>query len=165
MRKNINDDVAKDLEDKYPLSKSASIEKKFDWAISVCKYLEDNLKQQEIIDVRKNCRCNDGRSNANKLLKYLNSTTSILDFVNAFNNKETFAHLEYISDNKILFCYPECYCSCVKRIPQELPKTWCYCTLGNAEGTFKEVFKKDVTVSLLESIKTGGNKCIMEVEW
>lgn len=96
MRKNINDDVAKDLEDKYPLSKSASIEKKFDWASSVSKYLEENLSQQEIIDVRKDCRCNDGRSNANKLTKYLNQTTSILDFVNTFNENETFAHLEYI---------------------------------------------------------------------
>ena len=48
---------------------------------------------------------------------------------------------------------------------QELSKIWCYCTLGNAEGIFSEVLKKEVHVVLLESIKTGGNKCVIEVEW
>ena len=79
--------------------------------------------------------------------------------------EETFASLEYISEHKILFCYPQCYCSCVKRVPQGLPKTWCYCTLGNAEGIFRNVFKQDVKVSLCESIKSGSNKCVIEVEW
>ncbi len=86
-------------------------------------------------------------------------------FVYLFNKKETFACLEYISDNKIRFCYPECYCSCVKRVPRELLKTWCDCTLGNAEGIFSNVFKTDVKVTLLESIKTGTDKCMIEVEW
>lgn len=165
LRKNISNDIANDFEEKYPLSKSANIEKKFEWAVSACHYLEENLEPDEIINVRKECRCNDGKSIANKLLKYLNSSTSTLEFVNEFNNNETFAKLDYICDNKILFCYPECYCACVKRIPDELSKTWCYCTLGNAEGIFKEVFEKDVTISLLESIKTGGNRCSMEVVW
>jgi hypothetical protein len=44
-------------------------------------------------------------------------------------------------------------------------RTWCYCTLGNAEGIFKEVFKKEIKVTLLESIKTGGDRCVIEVEW
>jgi hypothetical protein len=163
--KNINEDIAQEFDEKYPLSKSANIEKKFQWAVSVCHYLEENLEPIEIMKVRKECRCNDGKSIANKLLKYLDTSTSILEFVNSFNNNEIFAKLEYICDNKILFCYPECYCACVKRIPEELSKTWCYCTLGNAEGIFKEVFKKDVTIILLESIKTGGNRCVMEVQW
>lgn len=165
LRKNISNDIANDFESKYPLSKSANIEKKFKWAVAACHYLEGNLKPDEIINVRRECRCNDGKSIANEILKYYNSSTSILEFVNKFNSNETFAKLEYISDNKILFCYPECYCACVKRIPEEISKTWCYCTLGCTEAVFKEVFKKDVTISLLESIKTGGNRCSMEVEW
>lgn len=115
--------------------------------------------------VRKECRCNDGKSIANKLMKYLKRSNDTKGFVDLFNENETFAFLEYISENKILFCYPECYCACVKRIPQELSTTWCYCTLGNAEGIFQEVFKKDVKVTLLESIKTGSNRCVIEVEW
>jgi hypothetical protein len=165
LRKNINDKIAKDLVEKYPLSQNAGVEETFNWAVSTCQYLEENLEPNEIIAVRKNCRCNDGKAIANILLKYLNSTSSILEFINAFNNNETFASLAYVSDNKLLFCYPECYCECVNRVPEELSKTWCYCTLGNAEGIFHEVFKKNVTINLLESIKTGGTKCVMEVQW
>ena len=124
-----------------------------------------NFDTDTIKTIRKECRCNDGKSIAGKLLKYLNKADSIKGFVDLFNQNETFAFLEYISDNKILFCYPECYCACVKRVPQELSETWCYCTLGNAEGIFSKVFKKDVKVTLLKSIKTGADQCVIEVEW
>ena len=147
------------------MSKSANIEKKYEWAKNVCDYLEEHFDTETIMTLRKKCRCNDGKSIANKILKYLNKADSIEQFVKAFNENEIFASLEYISDNKILFCYPECYCACIKRMPGEASKTWCYCTLGNAEGIFKEVFKKEIKVALLESFKTGGDKCVIEVEW
>ncbi|MBQ7934420.1 MAG: hypothetical protein IJ327_06530 [Lachnospiraceae bacterium] len=165
LRRNVGNDAAAKFEVGYPLSKSANIEKKYEWAKSTCNYLEEHFDSETIIKLRKECRCNDGKSIAVKILKYWNKANSVEQFVNDFNAKETFAVLEYICDNKILFCYPECYCACVKRVPQELARTWCYCTLGNAEGIFKEVFKKDIRVTLLESIKTGGDKCVIEVEW
>lgn len=165
LNKNAGHDTAVEFEEKYPLSKSANIEKKYEWAKAACHYLEEHFDADTIIKIRKECRCNDGKSIADKLLKYLNKADGIEEFVNTFNRNETFAFIEYISDNKILFCYPECYCACVKRVPRELSKTWCYCTLGNAEGIFSRVFKKDVKVTLLESIKTGADKCVIEVEW
>ena len=161
----VGQEAAKEFEEKYPLSKSADIEKKFEWAKAVCGYLEERFDQDKIIEIRKACRCNDGKSIANKLLKYLNKADDIEEFVNDFNKNESFAFIEYISDNKILFCYPQCYCACVKRVPRELSKTWCYCTLGNAEGIFGSVFGKEVKVTLIESIKSGAEKCVIEVEW
>ena len=165
LKNNIGCELAERLETQYPLSKSASIEKKFEWAKQACAFLEDNLGEEEIITVRKACICNDGTSNAKKMLSYLKKAEDIKDFVDLFNKGETFASLEYISDNKLLFCYPECYCGCVKRIPENLTKTWCYCTIGFAESMFGTVFQKDVKVTLKESIKTGGNRCAMLVEW
>ena len=165
LTKNVGYETAKEFEEKYPLSKSANIEKKFQWAETACNYLEEHFDTDIIIQIRKECCCNDGKSIANKLLKYLKKTDSIEEFVGLFNQNETFAFLEYISDNNILFCYPECYCACVKRIPQKISKTWCYCTLGNAEGIFSKVFKKDVKVTLLDSIKAGADKCVIKVEW
>ena len=158
-------DFAEEFAEKYPLSKSANTDKKYEWAACACGYLEEHFDTGTIIQIRKGCRCNDGKSIAGKLLKYLKKAGSIEEFVNSFNQGETFAHLEYVADNKILFCYPECYCSCVKRVPKELSKTWCYCTLGNAEGIFSRVFQKDVNVALRESIKTGAGQCVIEVEW
>ena len=165
LKQNIGEEVACEFEKEYPLSKSADIQKKYVWAKATCSYLEEYFDTDTILKIRKECRCNDGKSIATKMLKYINKSNSIEAFVKLFNEKETFAFLDYISDNKILFCYPECYCACVKRIPQQLSTTWCYCTLGNAEGIFKEVFKKDVKVTLLESIKTGFDKCVIEIEW
>lgn len=157
--------AAAEFAEQYPLSKSANIEKKFQWAQAACQYLEDRFDADAIVKIRKDCRCNDGKSIAAKLLKYLNKSDSIEAFVNTFNQNETFASLVYLSDNRLLFCYPECYCACVKRVPEELSRTWCYCTLGNAEGIFREVFQKDVKVTLLESIKSGGERCAIEVQW
>ena len=157
--------LAEQLENQYPLSKSATIEKKFEWASRACALLEANLAEEEIIKVRKECRCNDGKSIAKKLLKYLNRTESIESFVKDFNQNESFASLEYISNHKLIFCYPECYCPCVKRVPGAVSRTWCYCTLGNAEGIFREVFQKDIKVTLEESIKTDAKRCAIVVEW
>ncbi|MBQ8150834.1 MAG: hypothetical protein IJ041_09990 [Clostridia bacterium] len=160
------DAAAAGFEGSLPLSKSASPEKKHEWARKACAYLEEHFDADTVISIRKDCRCNDGRSIANKLLKYLKKAESISRFVELFNAGETFAQMEYVSDHKIRFCYPECYCACVKRIPEPIPKTWCYCTLGNAEGIFKEVFQKeDIHVTLLQSIKTGADRCVIEVEW
>lgn len=165
LKKNNCSELAEQLEKQYSLSKSASIEKKFEWAKQACTFLEDNLCEEEIITVRKSCICNDGASNAKKLLKYLNKSSGIKEFVENFNANETFASMEYIAENKLLFCYPECYCGCVKRIPEHLTKTWCYCTIGFAESMFGKVFQKNVKVTLTESIKTGGKRCAMIVEW
>ena len=165
LRKNNCLGLAEQLENQYPLSKSASIEKKFEWAQQVCSFLEDNLAEGDIINVRKACICNDGASGAKKLLKYLNKSSDVKEFVEAFNKNETFASMEYLADNKLLFCYPECYCSCVKRIPENIAKTWCYCTIGYAESMFRAVFQKEVKVTLTESIKTGAKRCAMVVEW
>ena len=157
--------AAQEIENRFPLSKSANVEKKFEWAANICQYLEEHYDQEKVVEIRKQCRCNDGKSNARTLLKYLKQAKSIKEFVRLFNEHESFATLEYISENALLFCYPQCYCACVKRVPKVLSKTWCYCTLGNAEGLFQEVFQKDVQVSLLESIKSGADRCVIEVHF
>ncbi len=165
IRKHAGDDLAQEMEACYPLSKSATFDKKYEWAQHACSFLESHLAETTILSIRKECRCNDGKAIAKKLLRYLHQTETIAQFVQAFNAKENFASLEYVSEHQLVFCYPACYCACVKHVPQPLSKTWCLCTLGNAEGIFTEVFKTEVKVSLLESIKTGGSKCRIAVEW
>ncbi len=165
LRMYAEDRYAERFAESCPLSKSADIEKKFQWAQDVCGFLEENFDTEKILEIRKDCRCNDGSSIAKKLLKYLKGSDTIEQFAEAFNQKETFAALEYISENKIRFCYPECYCACVKRVPEQLSKTWCYCTVGNAEAIFRAVFGESVTVTLIDSIKAGAERCVLEVEW
>lgn len=156
---------AKEFEEKYPLSKSADLNKKFDWANEVCEYLEKKYDKDTNMRIREKCICNDGKSTATKMLKYFNQTSCISEFVDSFNGNETFASLEYINENKIMFCYHECYCGCVKRVEEQLPEVWCYCTLGYAKSVFSKVFSKDVKVELIESIKMGGQRCAVSIEW
>lgn len=165
LAENAGSDAAQAFAEKYPLSKSADIERKYEWAKAACAYLEDHFDTPAIMKIRKSCSCNDGKTIAAKLLKYLRHAESIRAFADQFNQHETFARIEYISDHHILFCYPECYCACVKRVPRPLSKTWCYCTLGNAEKIFTAVFNQPVEVTLVESIKTGADQCVIDVTW
>lgn len=82
-----------------------------------------------------------------------------------FNRHESFASLTYLAENRLLFSYPQCYCSCVKRVPQPISKTWCCCTLGNAQKMFQKVFEREVKLSLRETVKSSGARCTIEVEW
>ncbi len=77
LRKNIGNDVAEEFAEKYPLSKSANIEKKYEWAKNVCEYLDGHFDAETVMTLRKECRCNDGKSIANKIIKYLNKADSI----------------------------------------------------------------------------------------
>lgn len=165
LEKHGHEAVARELAESCPLSKTADIEKKFRWAQRVCAVLEAHLDEAEIMAVRRACRCNDGKANAQRLLKYTRKAASVEAFVRAFNQGETFASLEYVSERELLLCYPQCYCACIKRVPHPLSRTWCYCTLGNAQGMLEAVFGPDVRVTLLETIKSGAQRCAIRVEW
>ena len=51
LNKNVGNDTAKEFEKKYPLSKSADIEKKCEWAKNACIYLEDHFDTDQIIKI------------------------------------------------------------------------------------------------------------------
>ena len=72
LKQNIGEEVACEFEKEYPLSKSADIQKKYEWAKATCSYLEAHFDSDTILKIRKECRCNDGKSIAIKLLKYIN---------------------------------------------------------------------------------------------
>ncbi len=148
-----------------PLSKSADVGRKFQWARSACAWLEEHFDEETVRAIRRECRCNDGRAIADKLLRYLKRNASLREAVEDFDRCETFASLEYVTENSLLLCYPACCCACVKRAPGELSRAWCLCTLGNAEAIFRAVLGETVRVALVESIKTGGERCVIRVEW
>jgi hypothetical protein len=159
---NADKSLAEEFAHKFPLSKSADFERKFKWASDVCEYLERNFDDDAICNIREACNCDNGASKAIKMKAYLRNSTGLTDFAERFNSKETYARLETQGES-LLFIYPVCYCSCVKRVNKPISKTWCYCTLGYTKALFEKVFGHPVDVVLLESIKTGGNKCVIKV--
>ena len=55
LRKNVGEKAADEFEETYVLSKSANIDKKYEWAERVCSYLEENYDTATLIGIRKEC--------------------------------------------------------------------------------------------------------------
>lgn len=69
-----------------------------------------------------------------------------------------------IHENGSLYLiYPQCYCSCVKRVDKPISKVWCYCTLGYTKRMFEHILERKTKVELLESVKSGGSRCLIQV--
>ena len=158
----INENAAQEFSKMFPLSKSVDFKKRFKWAKAVCEYLDCNFDEETKIKIRSVCNCEDGNTKAVKIKSYLVKTNSLEEFTHLFNSKESYARVE-IEGNNLLYIYPQCYCSCVKRVDEIISKTWCYCTLGYAKALFEKVFECNVQAELLESIKTGGNRCVVRI--
>ena len=156
--------AAEELAQQHPLSKSADVPKKYQWALAVCRYLEEHYSEKTIAAIRARCYCEDSAALANRMRSYLNQVGGDLnEFARLHNWKEKNAKIEVIKGG-LLYCYPECYCSCLKGAEGPAPKAWCYCTLGHARKLFSQVFGPHIEAELWETIKSGGKRCVVFVE-
>lgn len=158
----LDEPAALEFAERHPLPKSADHEKKFAWAQEQCAFLEERFGPEQVLDVRERCHCEAGKSLAARMKRYLEKTQDMAEFAELHNQKETYGRLEAVEDG-LLLIYPQCYCACVKRVDAPISRTWCLCTLGNAKALFEAVFGKPVKALLLESVKTGGSRCVIKV--
>jgi len=146
----------------FPLSKSANIDKKFEWAKNICDYLERKYDKEQVMQIRMDCACGPEMGKIKKLKELYEKSENEEDFTKRAVKLNQGFTIEYESGNFILI-YPQCYCSCVKRVEQLLPETWCYCTLGYTKRMFETVLSCKVEVELLSSVKTGGEVCKIRI--
>lgn len=158
MEKQNKADEANKFAKEHPLSKSANIEKKFHWAQKVCEFLNENYDDDTVKSIRMECSCGPELGKGKKLKDIFEKERNISLFVEKVNKLNQGFTMEYDGEYFYLI-YPQCYCSCVKRIDQKLPKAWCYCTLGYTRRMFEYIFSKDVQVELLTSVKMGDENC------
>ncbi len=148
----------------HPLGKSADPEKKFRWACEVCQDLTKTFGTDVAAAIRRDCRCNDGRTMAQQILRCLRQKSTLTDACALFTQENPYAFLEYVNEHELCFGYHACVCSCVKRIAGTLPLTWCECSAGYALNMFHIVFPdRTVHVELLGSVKAGDERCRMRV--
>jgi len=96
--------------------------------------------------------------------KRIFSESAVLnEFIDAYNIEYEGHHTMWYDGEFLYFSYPACYCSCVKRMDKPLSKTWCYCTLAYTKKLFDYALDCGTDVELIESIKTGGSKCVIRV--
>ncbi|TFF83902.1 MAG: hypothetical protein EU552_02135 [Promethearchaeota archaeon] len=65
-----------------------------------------------------------------------------------------------LKENIIEAKFDKCYCHIGVQVAEEnLPKTYCYCSLGWLKDLFKILLEKDVKVDMLQTIVSGGDAC------
>lgn len=162
LQKYTNAGTAQRIVHKIPLSKSAGAEKKHAWAQSICVDLESEFDDDSIKRIRMDCACGPDDGKINNLKKLFHSCPNMEAFAQRATGMKQGYQMTY--DGQSLFLiYPQCYCSCVKHVDKPLSKTWCYCTLGYTKKMFESVFDHPVHVELIDSVKMGGEKCLIKV--
>ena len=146
-----------------PLSKSADYIRKFKWAKDVCNYLESKYAPEQIKTLRMSCSCHAGDKEKENTKRIYDESKSLDEFCEKYNEKYAAVHPVWHEDGALFFSYAACYCSCVKRVDEPISPTWCLCTLGYAKDLFDYVLDCDTQVELIESVKTGGSRCVMRI--
>ncbi|MDD4496044.1 MAG: DUF6144 family protein [Eubacteriales bacterium] len=161
--------AADEFAQKFSLSKSADYIRKFKWAKDICNYLECKYTPEQIKTLRMSCACHPGDKEKENTKRIYDEAENLDEFCENYNREYTGHHLVWHEGNAIengaalFFSYPTCYCTCVKRVNEPISPTWCLCTLGYTKDLFDYVLGYDTEVELIESIKTGGSRCVMRI--
>jgi hypothetical protein len=147
--------------EEHPLGKSADISKRSAWAKALCGYLNDRYDEETVKAIRMDCACGPYAING-KLKALYEKSDGPADFVKKVNELDPGFSLEY-DGTSYYVVYPQCYCSCVKRTDGQLPKAWCYCTLGYSRRMFETILGKETEGELLSSIKAGDTVCRIRI--
>ncbi len=146
----------------HPLGKSADYKKRFAWAKQLCAFLNDHYDDETVRAVRADCACGPARSFVAKIRPLYEQDRDPAAFVDRTNRLDLGFSLEY-DGTSYCVVYPQCYCSCVNRVPEALPEAWCYCTLGFSERMFREILGTEVRAELICSVKTGADCCRIRI--
>ncbi len=154
---------AQEFADALPLSKSADYLRKYKWAKEVCAYLEAKYTPEQIKTLRMSCSCHAGDKEKAHTKRMYDEARSLDEFCETYNAAYSPLHPIWHEGEALFFSYPTCYCSCVKHINEPVSRAWCLCTLGYAKDLFDDVLGCDTEVELIESVKTGGSRCVMKI--
>lgn len=146
----------------HPLGKSADARKKAKWAKNLCAFLNERCDDEKVQAIRADCACGPSHGMCAKLKAVYDKEKDPSAFVEKINQQDLGFTLEYDGHSYFL-SYPQCYCSCVKRMNEPLPKAWCYCTLGFTKRMFAFILEKEVQAELLSSIKLGDAVCRIKI--
>ncbi len=162
LQKHADNKIADDFILQFPLSKAADFKKKFVWAQQICTALEQQFDEDTVKAIRMDCACGPELGKMNALQKLYRACDGMEDFAPKATGLHQGFEVRYEGDSLFLI-YPTCYCSCVKRVNKTLPRAWCDCTLGYTKRMFSYVLGRAVEVELIESVKLGGDKCVIKI--
>lgn len=163
VKANIGEVAAEKMAETVYLSKSADFKRKFKWAGDVCAYLDNNFDDEQVKKIRMGCSCMPPPKLIEQLRRLYKKCNDLDAFAREYEASGSGSFTLACDGDTLIFTYPRCYCDCVQRVNEPVSKTWCLCTLGYTKKLFDAVFECDTEVELLESIKTGGKRCVIKI--
>lgn len=145
----------------YGANEEAREENNGTWVNATMKRLEDSFAPTVTKQIRMECQCGYGMEEKVALLRELRASYSDLEEM-ANSDKAKTAGL--FSENDSLYLqFTFCPCPMLGEVEQLDSKTWCQCTTGYSKVLFERAFECKADVELLESIKSGDNRCLMKI--
>jgi len=97
-----------------------------------------------------------------KAKKIFSKSNNIEEFLTLLNEADIGGQNLYLSGNKIIAIYKKCYCNIPKKI-KDMNKNYCECSAGWYMKLFSEVFEKNVSVKIIDTIVNGADECTFEI--
>ncbi|NLG25633.1 MAG: hypothetical protein GX558_09780 [Clostridiales bacterium] len=135
--------------------------RKAEWAEAACLRLIDRFSPEEVAAIRIDCACGPAEGRMKALKRHYQSHGTLASIAEKFSAE---GGPSWVENGVLYVSYPACYCSCVKRAPGPLPRAWCLCSVGYTRRNLEYALGRPVKVTLLESVKTGGARCLMKAE-
>lgn len=153
------DELAKEIV--YGKNELASTEDNQTWVKSTMKRLEDHFDAPTVKTIRMQCQCGYGMDEKLALLKELIESSANIE---EFGNSEKAQAAGMYCENKELYLqFFFCPCPMLADVDRLETNTWCQCTTGYSKVLFEKAFGCDVKVELLNSVKTGDERCLMKI--
>lgn len=155
--------TAGEIVGKVQLSKSPTEKKKREFVEGVCSALTEQFDTDTVKKIRMACCCQPPNGEIERVRRLYECSADLTDFAARYNAVHTNQSV-WVENGVLFYCYPRCYCSTIKYSDKPVPIEWCYCTLGYTKTLFERAFGCPVEVELLETVKTGGSRCVMSVK-
>ena len=132
------------------------------------KYINEILNSAENMNIcmtdtmRKCGGCCLSASLIVKAKKLYSKAQNVAELLDLLNREHIGGGNLHISEGKIIGIYKECYCNIPKQI-EKMNKGYCECSAGWYTRLFSEVFEKNVTVKIVDTIVNGAVECTFEI--
>lgn len=174
-------DIASKIATEMELPIEADAKQREKWMNCTLGELERCMNDNTMKKVRKGCVCsrkeetripgykgvfdrtNNRKEQYRKLYLAASSLEQFVDELKKLEDAPGKPSVELI-EGKLYKYFYTCTCPFLQDIPAVVPRAWCYCTLGNSEDTFSYAFGRELHGNLIESVKTGGSRCTIEIE-
>ena len=132
------------------------------------RYINDILNTAETMDIcmtdtmRKCGGCCLSANAVKTARKLYAKSNDITEFLTLLNEADIGGKNLHMSGDKIIAVYKKCYCNIPKKI-ENINRNYCECSAGWYMKLFSEVFEKNVTVKIVDTITNGAAECTFEI--